>query len=343
LERRDFTINAIALNPVTNELVDPFNGKHDLENKIVRAVGNPEERFREDPLRMLRMCRFAGKLDFTVDSETLHATQKLCNLILDIPMERVKEELFKILGLKKFNVAWKVFKESKLLKTLLPELAKLEGVEQPKQYHKYPVLTHSFLTANKLPHNLPLLRFAGLLHDVGKTKMNPTSPYFPDHEGVGTEIVEKISGRLKLSTMEKKYLMFIVAHHMDIFHYQDLTTKTMRRYLSKININYIQWIPDLIDLIKADINAQGYYEPNMHESVEHFNKLFIKVLMEEQAFTKKDLKINGYDLIELGLAPSPLFGKIFKVLVDEVIEDPTKNNKQYLLERAKQIPTVTLK
>jgi len=219
LERRDFTINAIAYDPVSYEVIDPFDGQKDIENGVIRAVGNPEERFREDPLRMLRMCRFAGKLGFVVESKTLQASRILHKLITEIPMERVKDELFKLLQVENLTFSWNYLKNSRLLHDILPELASLEGVEQPREYHRYDVLTHSFLTAQGIPcnearllrfRNTPLLRLAGLLHDVGKTKVNPTPPYFPDHIKDGIKIVRKICKRLKLSNKERVYLEFMV-------------------------------------------------------------------------------------------------------------------------------------
>jgi len=338
LERRDFTMNAIAYDPVSDEIIDPFDGRKDLDFGDIKAVGNPEERFREDPLRMLRMCRFAGKLGFNVEFKTVVAVLKLHSLITKIPVERVKDELFKILQVENFGFSWHYLRSTKLLGDILPELASLKDMEQPREYHKYDVLNHSFLTALGIPRDKPLLRLAGLLHDVGKRKMNPTSPYFPDYVKGGIKIVRKIYKRLKLSNKERVYLEFMVKNHMIVYHNMKITTKGMRRFLSKIDD--LSLLYDLFYLIRADMLALGYYRPTLLKTLDKFILKMKEVLDAKQPFTKADLKINGHDLMGLGVPPAPILGKILDALLQEVIENPELNNREYLLKRATELLSV---
>lgn len=167
LKRRDFTVNAIAYDPVKDEVVDPLGGKKDIDTKIIRAVGNPDERFNEDPLRMIRMCRFKGKLGFDIDPVTEEAVSRNKNLLQEVPGERVRDELYKMFEQEAPSNALRCLSETSQMGEILPEVQKLKGVKQPPKYHAYDALEHTFKVVDALPMNKEL-RLAGLLHDVGK-------------------------------------------------------------------------------------------------------------------------------------------------------------------------------
>lgn len=354
LGRRDFTINAMALDPLTLgpwkaehymfKIIDPFDGKKDIENRLIRAVGDPKERFREDPLRMMRMCRFASRLEFFVEKKTFIASKALHELINEIPIERVKDELMKILQVEYLGFSWSYLKNSKLLKSILPEVYTLKDVSRPKKYHRYNVLDHTFLTVCNIPREKPLLRLAGMLHDIGKVKRNSNPPpYFPDHVQHGLKLLDGITKRLKLSNDEWEYVEFMVRHHMDIFNLKSNTSKrAIRRYLSSLG-DKVKWLDDLFILIKSDILATGIAKKEWFEEVAYCKKLLKEMLDEKPPLTKNDLAINGHDLMALGISASPLLGKIQNVLLYEVIDSPNLNTREYLLERAKELGENSIK
>lgn len=343
LARRDFTMNAIAYNLLTDETVDPFDGRTDIRERKIRAVGNAEERFMEDPLRIMRMCRFVSQLGFDVEPNTYSASRKLSALISNVPVERVRDELLKLLIGDYVINGLNLMMGIGLMEHILPEVARLEGIKQPIQHHKYDVLEHLFVTVLYLPRD-GVLRLAGLLHDVGKTIMNKDSPHFPSHVDDGMKMLPSILRRLKLSKEQSAYILFLVQHHMDAFYYinnisniNNISKRSSRRYLSKVK--RIDWIGDLRELISADVKASGYDRRDMIHSINlWFNQLYD--LIDErrnQPFSKKDLVINGHDLIKIGVPPSKIMGKIQNILLDEVIDNPENNDREYLIKRAEEL------
>lgn len=335
LERRDFTMNAIALDVDNHLLHDPFHGRIDIENKIIRAVGDPEERFREDPLRMVRMCRFSS-LGFVINLETFKAAKKLCYQIQGIPMERIKDELFKILAMDDPIMALNNLDLTDLIMFILPEVGILKNATQPSQYHKYSVMYHMFETTRLLPKDKPLLRFAGLVHDIGKTHMNQHSPYFPNHGKKGLELFDEVSERLKLSNEEDNYVRFMIQHHMDQFGLVKLkNTSGLRRWMSRLGDN-IKYLGDLFILFQADVFGTGRDDIKQIMRIKRLKHDCEDILSRKQPIAIKDLAINGYDLMNLGIPSGPIIGKIQQRLLEGVIEDPSRNNRDCLLSVAKQ-------
>lgn len=342
LGRRDFTMNAIAFG--LNKIIDPYFGFNDIHKKIIRAVGDADERFYEDALRMLRACRFSSQLGFVIEKETLEAIRRNAHLIRNVSDERVRDELLKLLEGEYAYFGLEYMFKTGLMKFIVPELNWLGDVNQPKKYHRYNVLYHSFQTVEFLPKK-GLLRLAGLFHDVGKITVKKTSPYFPNHEKLGLEIWEKVtSKRLKLSNEEIDYVSFLIENHMLQFQLHKWTSKSTNRWLSKqLNRKYftMEYIDDLINLFYADKYATGK-EKSKDSLINTYIGMFkitIDELIEKQkvgigVLTVKDLKVNGYDLINVGIPQNSIMGEILNKLLDIVIEDETKNVKETLLKLA---------
>lgn len=333
LSRRDFTMNSIAYDIVTNIFIDPYNGMQDIKDERIKAVGNPDERFNEDALRMLRACRFAGKLNFLIADETFQSIRWNHSLISEISVERIRDELLKILETKNPYLALEYMIQTRLLEDILPEVYKLKDIVQPSQFHKYTVMYHLFETVRALPKEKPLLRFAGLLHDIGKIQICPNPPpYFPAHAVESERLVKPILERLKFSNEDAEYIRYLVATHMDFYNAinNEHTKKTGRRFLANHRLDLID---DLFILNRADIKASGTERPSHLEEVDEFESFLTQILNEKPPLSKADLVMKGNQLMELGISPSPKLGKILDILLQEVIEDPIRNNKEYLLKR----------
>ena len=340
LQRRDFTINAIAYDPIKEEYVDPFQGQRDLSFGTIRAVGNAVTRFDEDPLRMMRMCRFAAQFGFNVSLPTKNAAEKVSYLIREVSGERVRDELLKMMSTKEPQIGVELMRVTGLLKYVLPEVDRLWKIKQPPHHHKYDVYKHSVAAMQNLAWtghaDKPYLVLVGLLHDIGKTEPRDTSPYFPYHIDDGVKMLDDIFNRLKFSNEKRRYVRFLVRHHMDGFIYaRKYNQRSIRRYLSKIKNQKL--LGDLYFLMIADIEATGYAKPEVITEIQRWMATIDKVLKEKQPFCKKDLAITGHDLIDLGIPACPALGEIQKILVKDVIENPSNNNREWLLERAQQI------
>lgn len=335
LARRDFTMNAIAYNLLEHKFVDPFNGMLHIKNRLIVSVGNPEERFKEDPLRMMRMCRFAATLNFDVEGNTEKAARKLHHLIANISAERVRDELIKILLSDNPRRGIGYLRRTKILQVILPKLDKLQGVFQPPQHHRFDVYNHSIETAQILSkqESNPYLVITGLLHDVGKTEMALTSPYFKYHVDDGMKILPEILRRLKLSNKQRRYIMFLVEHHMDAFNYiNNMSKRGNRRYLSKIK--NLSWLGDLRCLILADVQASGYNKENELNKINLWFDALYKIINSKEPVSKKDLMVNGYDLMKLNIKPKEI-GKIKSILLDIILDNPKLNTKEELIKIVK--------
>jgi tRNA nucleotidyltransferase/poly(A) polymerase len=336
LKRRDITINAIALDIVTNTIVDPFHGILDIYSHTIQAVGNPVDRFKEDPLRMMRACRFAGELSFAFDPGTWNTIINLYTLIDKIPKERVRDELFRILEQDDPQYSLIYLLESSILSVILPEVHKLKLISQPPEYHKHDVFLHSIVTANALPKDKPMLRLAGLLHDIGKVNKRESSPFFPGHEKQALPMIDVIVDRLKLSNEQRDYLHVLIGYHMSTLNYENrVTDRAIRRFLSKFPDRTL--LSDLFLLQKADIRATDKYS-NMWTRlgvVREFENRVKKVIDDEPPFTRSDLAINGHDIMEMGVKPSAFLGRLLDTLLSEVIDKPSLNTREYLLKRVK--------
>ena len=346
LSRRDFTINAIALRLVplaqgknsVFELIDPYNGEKDLNEKLVKAVRDPNSRFKEDALRLLRAIRIATELEFKIEKETFKKIKEDAKLIQNISSERIRIELLKILASKNAYDGIMLLKDSNLLNFILPEL--LEGIDisqvRPGRHHTEDVFTHNVLALKFCPSNDPIVKFATLLHDVGKPKVAKKDEedliIFHNHEVAGASIAYNICERLKFSKKEREKIVTLIRWHMFSVN-ENLTDSAVRRFIRKIGIDNVK---DMMDLRVGDRLGGGT------QTAESWRLKLFKEKIENQLkpapFSINDLKIDGNDIIEfLNIKPGPVIGKILEKLFEEVDEDLSLNDKKYLEKRVKEI------
>lgn len=344
LSRRDFTINAIAVNLHDGKIVDPFKGRKDIKRKIITTVGKPHDRFMEDGLRPIRAIRFASKLNFKIDKATYSeiknpAVQKK---ISSISVERFRDELMKMLASEKPSVGFLMMEESGVLKIFMDELSVCRGCVQKddRGYHIFDVMDHCIYACDGAPKEKPLLRFAAFLHDCGKPASKNErviegvkTNNFYNHEKYSVQIAQKIMTNLKFSNAEINYVCHLIENHM--FHYTpDWSNAAVRRFIVKVGLENID---DLIDLRLADMYGK-YNEPvrmhdteSCHQLIE-FQERIKDIASKNNAFSLKDLKINGNDLIKEGIPAGKQIGLILNELFECVLEDPEMNDRKKLIE-----------
>lgn len=355
LARRDFTVNALALRPINPplksdphhkvveiggeafELVDYFGGEQDIRQRILRAVGEPMDRFKEDALRMMRAVRFLAQLDFKLEPKTERAISKMPGAIKFIAAERIHDELVKVLASVNPYAGLMKLKDLGLLQYIIPELLVAEGVKQ-NGHHIYDVFTHSMLALKHCPNHTYQVRLAALLHDIGKPKtkkMVNGAATFYNHEYVGAKMAERILTRLKFSADDVKRIVNLVRNHMFYYMVDEVTAASVRRLIAKTGRENLQ---DLIDLRVADRLGSGTPKA-MPYKLRHLQYMFDKVASDPVSV--KMLKFNGTDLMEvLGIAPGPKIGAILDCLLAEVLEDPELNDYEKLKVRAEFFNTL---
>ncbi len=353
VDRRDFTINALALSvdlkafeglfkqeqlpqlvriPATNYTLHDFhNGVEDLSKKSIRTVGDPNVRFNEDALRMLRAIRFSVQLGMEIETETYQALVKNASLLSHVSWERITHEFFKMLASAQPRKAIELLDQTNMLSAILPELLTAKGVVQGG-HHTTDVWEHSLAALETCPSKDPLVRLATLIHDIGKPatySVQSGSPTFYNHEIIGSRVAKTISRRLKLSNSESDRLFILVRYHM--FHYQpENTDASIRRFMRKVGLENLD---DILDLREGDRLGSGARKTSWR--LEEMKERMIDQL--HQPFSITDLAINGHDLIDtLGMKPGPELGKLLQQLFEEVLENPELNTKETLLKMASQ-------
>lgn len=347
LSRRDFTINAIAINLNNGKVIDPFKGKKDIKRKIIRTVGNPYERFMEDGLRPIRAIRFSSKLNFKIENKTLEqiSNSSVQEKIHSISVERFRDELLKIMQSETPSISLLLLEKTKILDFFMPEIIPCRNCTQKddRGYHVFDVMDHCLYACDGAPKNKPLLRLAAFLHDCGKPTARTvrkvqehTIINFYSHETYSVEIAEKIMTRLRFSNSDIFYVCHLIKNHM--FKYEESwSDAAIRRFLVKIKPEYID---DLIELRFSDMSGK-YNEPiSIHDAsiikfYQDFKDRLNAELNKQNALSIKDLCINGNDLINFGIPKGKQIGIILDELLNCVLEDPLLNTKEKLLEIAK--------
>lgn len=336
LARRDFTVNAIALS-LDGKTIDPFNGQVDIKNKLIKAVGNPGKRFQEDALRLMRAIRITTELEFDVEENTYSAIKENASLIKQIAWERIRDELFKILASSNPDTGISKLREAGILQIILPELEKCFGVMQkgPKHTRIYDIGKHSLLTLKHTPSTDPLVRFAALLHDVGKADTVTTAAdgnvTFYNHDVVGGSLVLQIAKKCNLSKKQTDKLFRLVRFHMFTVT-EDQTDSAIRRFIRNVGLENID---DMMALRVGD-RLGGGTQKETSWRMEKFQQRIKQVL--KKPFSISDLKVNGHDVMKvLKIKSGPKVGEILQKLFEDVLEDSSKNNREYLLGKIKQI------
>jgi putative nucleotidyltransferase with HDIG domain len=354
LKRRDFTVNAMALKvhqdalesffdqkvfPPTSELtakqytlVDPHQGVQDLAKKLVRAVGDPNIRFKEDSLRLLRALRFAVQLEMTIEPTTLTAVKQHAPLIEHVSWERIQDEFFKMLVSPLPKQGIELMDETGLLTHILPELLECKGIEQGG-HHNTDVWVHTLDSLANCPSPDPIVRLATLLHDIAKPRTQKVIDgkiTFYNHEIIGSRLAVKIAQRLKLSKKDTDRIFTLVRYHM--FYYQpENTDASIRRFMRKVGLENID---DILDLREADRLGSGARKTSWR--LEEMKQRMIGQL--NQPLSVHDLAIDGHDLMkELQLKPGKQLGEILNQLFEKVLEQPELNDKTKLLTEAKKL------
>ncbi|OGC23001.1 hypothetical protein A2291_00935 [candidate division WOR-1 bacterium RIFOXYB2_FULL_42_35] len=330
LSRRDFTINALAYDPLTKELVDDFEGQKDLKRKIIRAIGNPVERFSEDGLRSIRACRFAAKLNFKIEPNTLAAITKTINVTKKIARERVHDELVKILATDKPSIAFELMRKSGLLTLILPELEKGCGIKQPPNFHKFDVYWHNLKACDAAPKGNLIVRLAALLHDISKPACKKDYTFY-GHDQAGAKSAETILKRLKFSNADIKKTTNLIAQHM--FNYTSgWTDAAVRRFIRRIG--GVENIADLFAVRLADTKAMKSKIGTKY--LQELKKRINKIVRAENALHVRDLKVDGQDvMLTLKISAGPKVGEVLNALLEKVLDDPQLNERKTLLELIK--------
>lgn len=344
LARRDFTVNAIALREIDKskwEVIDPYGGQKDIERKIIRAVGNADQRFEEDALRMLRAVRFAcqlggGENPWIIEKETEQAIQKHAPYLAHISKERVRDELIKIIMTP--HGAWgiELLRRYGLLEYIIPELLEGVGVEQNK-HHIYTVWEHNLRAlAYTIEKNYSLaIRLGALLHDVGKPRTKagdgPNSTFY-QHEYVGARMTRDLLTRLRFPKDIVSHVTHLVRNHLFYYNVGEVSEAGVRRFINRVGMDMVQ---DIIKIREADRIGSGVPKALPYK-LRHL--LFMIDKVRRDPVSPKMIKINGSQLMkELGIKPGPRVGWILNILLEEVLDDPSKNVYEILRARAKEL------
>ena len=341
LSRRDFTMNAIALNLPDGKIVDPFGGEADIKAKIIRCVGNANDRFGEDGLRPLRAVRFAAQLGFKIDENTLSAIPKVLSVCAKVSWERVRDELDKILASYQPSIAFRLMEQTGLLELFLSELSACRNIDQ-KGFHEFDVLDHSLLACDyaackNYSHEI---RLAALLHDIGKPsvkKMGEKGVWtFYRHEEKSKFIAQKLMRRLRYSNAVIEKTCHLIKEHMFIYT-PDWSNSAVRRFIARVGEPNLD---DIYNLRRADVFGFAGKEQNQNYKTQSCSLFQLiervdKTLEEGRAFSIKDLAVTGKDLMEIGIPAGKTLGIILKELLETVLDDPEQNTKEKLLTIAR--------
>ena len=312
VQRRDFTINGMMLDPATNDVLDFVGGRDDLKAGIIRAIGDPERRFTEDKLRMLRAVRFAARFNYKIDPATMSAIQKLAPEIHQVSSERVREELTKMLTEGQARKAFALLDTTKLLPEVLPEIAAMKGVQQPPQYHpEGDVFVHTLLLLEKLPAGASkTLAWGALLHDVGKPatfRVAPDRIRFDGHVEVGVKMAAEILRRLRFSNHETEQILALVDNHMRFGAVQRMKQSTLKKFLR------LPAFEEHLELHRIDcLSSHGQLD-----AYEYTREQLRS--MPPEAIRPTPL-ITGRDLIEAGYEPGPRFKEVLTAVEDAQLE-----------------------
>ena len=311
-----------------------FSGQEDLKNKIIRAVGDPNKRFNEDALRMLRAVRFSSELDFEIEKNTFKAIKKNSELLKLISQERIRDELKKIILSDKPSEGIELLRKSGLLKYIIPELELGVGVSQ-NRHHIYTIYEHCLLSLKYCPSKKLETRLAALLHDIAKPQtkagVGPNSTFY-NHDFLGAKFSRRILKRLKFPGKIVDKVSLLVKNHMFYYNVDEVSEAGVRRLIRRVGKENLK---DLMDLRIADRLGSGVPKAKPYK-LRHLEYLIEKV--SKDPISPKMLKVNGRDIMKiLDINPSPKIGAILKVLLSEVIEDPAKNTKEYLEKRVKEL------
>ena len=348
LSRRDFTMNALALRATrTNadvtqndaeeigyEIVDLFDGRKDIEKKIIRAVGDADERFNEDALRMMRAVRFHAELNFEIEEKTFEAIKKNSKLITHVALERIKEELTRIMLSDNPAEGIDMLHKTGMLEFIIPEMEQGVGVAQ-NRHHIYTIYKHLLLSLKHCPSKKLEVRLAALLHDIAKPQTKRGEGEFAtfyNHDHVGARTARKILTRLRFSNDVIEKVTMLVDNHMFYYNPEEVGEASVRRLIKKVGLENLK---DLMDVRISDRLGSGVPKAKPYK-LRHLEYMIDKV--SQDAVSVKMLKINGNDLMkELSITPGPKIGAILDVLLSEVIEDAFKNSREFLLGRAKEL------
>ncbi len=332
LERRDFTMNAIAWDVGARRFIDPYGGRADIDARLIRAVGDPAARFGEDGLRILRAVRFAAQLGFALDPATRDAIPGALGVFRKVSMERVRDELWKILAAPRPSVALRLMQATGMLAVVLPELTEGVGVVQ-NRFHAHDVWEHT-LAAVDATEGGPLVRMGALLHDVAKPRTRapkedaPGEFSFYRHEAVGADMADAIARRLKLANHERERVVALVAHHM-FWYTPEWTGATVRRFMGRVGVDLL---PDLFALRAGDVRARGHGEEPGVE-IDELRRRVDAEVAAQAALKVTDLAVDGNDVmralkLERG---GRIVGDVLKQLLEKVIDDPTLNTREQLM------------
>lgn len=341
LSRRDFTINAIALR-LNGEIKieDPFGGQVDIKKKTIKTVGISKDRFSEDALRMIRAVRLHSQLGFAIENKTLEAIKDNAKLIEHVALQRIRDELTKIILSDNAAEGIEMLHSAGLLSYVIPELEEGINVAQ-NRHHIYTIYKHCILSLKNCPSKKLEVRLAALFHDIAKPKTKRGDGEFStfyNHDHIGARIAEKILRRLHFSNEIINKVSTLVDNHMFYYNPDEVGESSVRKLISKVGLENMK---DLVDLRIADRLGSGTPKAKPYK-LRHLEYMIDKVSVD--AVSVKMLKIGGNDLIgELGFKPGPKIGAILEVLLAEAIEDSAQNNKINLLNRAKELENEDLK
>ncbi len=320
--RRDFTINGLLLDPIKNEVLDFVGGRKDLDAHIIRTIGDPESRFAEDKLRMMRAVRFAARFQYSIDPGTLTAIQKLANQILRVSRERLRDELTKMLTEGQARRAFLLLDEAGLLREVLPEISAMKGVQQPPQFHpEGDVFVHTLLLLDKLPHPCPAtLAWGALLHDVGKPptfRVAPDRIRFDGHVDVGVKMAEEICRRLRFSNEGTDQILALVANHMRFGDVERMKESTLKKFLR------LPRFEEHLELHRLDCQSS-------HGDLTSYNYIREKLSSIPPEIMRPQPLIGGDDLIAAGYQPGPRFKQILSTIEDSQLEGRLHSKEEAL-------------
>jgi tRNA nucleotidyltransferase (CCA-adding enzyme) len=338
LQRRDLTVNAMALDPAQRRLVDPGGGEADLSRRLIRAVGDPAARFAEDGLRPLRAIRFAAVLEFEIDPPTLEAVKSSLGSFRRVSRERVRDELMKILAARQPSVGLTLMRRTGLLAEVLPELDRAAGLHQ-NRHHPDDVLTHSLRVCDAVQGDAEL-RLAALLHDVGKPATAAPHPErageltFHGHEQQGARLCQSICRRLRLSNAQRERVCHLVSQHS--FPLEGYKPPGLRRFLRRVGPEHLE---DLLRLKEADIRVKNDARRRL-ELLDTLRQQLRQVAAEKPPMRTSELAISGRDVMQrLGIAGGPRVGQVLRALLEQVTEEPALNQPETLLRMVDELGT----